>query len=123
MTTGIVELDAQHKYLLDSFNDLGHSIGRRYDPEDINKVLKMMKFFVEFHFGKEEECMLRYHCPAAQKNSKAHEVFVKKLRGYHKEFEVSGGSPELAIQIHEELADWILNHIMIVDTQLYPLTQ
>lgn len=123
MTTGIVELDAQHKYLLDSFNDLGHSIGTRYDPEDINKVLKMMKFFVEFHFSKEEECMLRYHCSAAEKNQKAHAVFTKKLRGYQKEFEESGGSPELAIKIHEELADWILNHIMIVDTQLYPLTQ
>jgi len=47
MTSGIVELDAQYKYLIDTCNDLGHSIGRRFDPEDISQVLKMLKFFVE----------------------------------------------------------------------------
>jgi len=123
MTTGVVELDAQHKYLIDTFNDLGHSIGRGYDPQDINKVLKMMKFYVEWHFGKEEECMARYHCPVAKKNSKAHAVFTQKLRTYQKEFEQSGGSPELAVKIHQELADWIFNHILVVDTQLYPFSQ
>jgi hemerythrin len=123
MTTGIVELDAQHKYLIDTFNDLGHSITGRYDPENINKVLKMMKFYVEWHFSKEEECMERHHCPAARKNSKAHAVFTKKLRGYQKEFEDTGGTRELAIKIHEELTDWIVNHIMIVDSQLLPCSQ
>jgi len=87
MTTGVVELDAQHKYLIDTFNDLGHSIGGRYDPENITKVLKVMKFYVEWHFGKEEECMARFHCPVAEKNSKAHLVFVEKLHNYQKEFE------------------------------------
>ncbi len=120
MTTGIVELDAQHKYLIDTFNDLGHSIERKFDPEDISKVLKVLKFFVEFHFKKEEECMLRLQCPAANKNSKAHAAFIQKLRGYQKEFEQSGSSQELAIQIHQDLADWIVNHILAVDTQLYP---
>jgi hemerythrin len=123
MTTGIVELDAQHKYLIDTFNDLGHSIGRRYDPQDINKVLKMMKFYVEWHFGREEECMARFHCPIAKKNNKAHAVFTQKLRAYQKEFEESGGSPEFAVKIHQELADWIFNHILVVDTQLYPYAQ
>jgi len=120
MTTGVVEIDAQHKYLIDFFNDLGHSIQKRYDSEDVSKVLKVMKFYAEWHFGKEEECMAHYHCPAAQKNSKAHVVFVEKLHEFQKEFERSGGSIELAANIHEELTNWIVNHIMVVDTQLYP---
>ena len=120
MTTGVVEIDAQHKYLIDFFNDLGHSILERYTPEDISKVLKVMKFYAEWHFGKEEECMAQYHCPAAEKNRKAHETFTEKIRTYQKEYEESGGSSELAVQIHKDLADWIVNHIMAVDTQLYP---
>src|SRR5512138_3737270 len=94
MTTGIVEIDAQHKYLIDTFNDLGHSILGKYDPEDITKVLKMMKFYVEWHFNREEECMARLHCPVGEKNLKAHAVFTKKLRAYQKEFEQTGGSHE-----------------------------
>ena len=123
MTTGVVELDAQHKYLIDTFNDLGHSIRGRFEPEEITKVLKMMKFFVEWHFSKEEECMAKYHCPVAQKNSKAHAVFTKKLRAYQKEYEESGGSLELAIKIHQDITDWIVNHILVVDTQLLPCSQ
>jgi hemerythrin len=123
MTTGVVEIDAQHKYLIDFFNDLGHSIKKRYDPEDTSKVLKVMKYYAEWHFKKEEECMLRYHCPAADKNSKAHAVFMEKLEGYQREYDESGGSIDLAARIHEELANWIVNHIMVVDTQLYPYTQ
>lgn len=118
MTTGVVELDAQHKYLIDFFNDLGHSIQKRYDPGDISKILKVMKYYAEWHFKKEEECMLRYLCPAADRNAKAHVVFMEKIQEYQKEYEVSGGSIELAFRIHEELAEWIVNHIMVVDTQL-----
>ena len=118
MTTGVVELDAQHKYLIDFFNDLGYSIQKRYDPEDITKALKVMKYYAEWHFHKEEECMLRYHCPVAEVNQKAHMVFIRKFHDFQKEYEASGGSIELATRIYEELSDWIINHIMVVDTKL-----
>ena len=118
MTTGVVEIDAQHKYLIDFFNDLGHSIQKRYDPEDISKVLKVMKYYADWHFKKEEECMARFLCPAADRNTKAHVVFMEKLAVYQKEYTQSGGSVELALRIHEDLASWIANHILAVDTQL-----
>lgn len=118
MTTGVVELDAQHKYLIDFFNDLGHGILKRYDPEDISKVLKVMKYYAEWHFKKEEECMARYVCPAADRNAKAHLVFMEKLSEYQREYEQSGGSVKLALHIHEDLAAWIMNHILVVDTSL-----
>lgn len=123
MTTGVVEIDAQHKYLIDFFNDLGHSITKKYDPEDISKVLKVVKYYAEWHFKMEEACMVRYHCPVGDKNAKAHAAFAEKFQKYQMEYEQSGGSNELATRIHADLADWIVNHIMVVDTQLYPCTQ
>ena len=120
MTTGVIELDAQHKYLIDIFNDLGYSIQKKYDPDDVGKVLRVMKYYAEWHFAREEECMARFHCPAAEKNTKAHAVFVGMLRQHQKDFEQSGGSTELATKLHEELSDWIVSHIMVVDTQLAP---
>lgn len=120
MTTGDEEIDAQHKYLIDFFNDLGKSIAKEYPAEDVEKVLKVMKFYATWHFGKEENCMEQYHCPAAKKNLQAHTVFIEKFQKYQKEYEKSGGSKELAIKVHEELSDWIMNHIMVVDKQLHP---
>ncbi len=123
MTTGVSEIDVQHKYLVNFINELGYSINKSHDPEDVVKVLKVMKFYAEWHFGKEEECMQRYHCAIANKNKKAHTVFVEKLLEHQKEYEKSGGSSELAHRIHEDLANWIINHIMTLDTQLYPYTR
>ncbi len=120
MTTGDTEVDAQHKYLIDFFNDLGKSIRKEYALKDIEKVLKVMKFYAAWHFGKEEGCMERHHCPIAGKNLKAHAVFMQKFFDYQKEYEKTGGSMELAFKIHEELSDWIVDHIMVVDKQLYP---
>ena len=120
MSTGDKEIDAQHKYLIDFFNDLGKSITKEYTLDDIGKVLKVMKFYAAWHFGKEEICMEQYQCPAAEKNLKAHTVFLQKFREYQKEYEEADGSRNLALKIHEELTDWIVNHIMVVDKQLYP---
>jgi len=120
MTTGDDEIDAQHKYLIDFFNDLGGSITKEYPLEDIAKVLKVMKYYAAWHFGKEEVCMERYHCPAAGKNLKAHTMFMQKFHKFQDEYEKTGGSMELAFKIHEDLAEWIVNHIMVVDKQLYP---
>jgi len=122
MTTGVPDIDVQHKYLINFINELGYSIRKNYSPEDIVKVLKVMKFYVDWHFAKEEECMERYHCAVAEKNRKAHAVFAEKLHEHQKEYENSGGSSELAHRIHEDLANWIVNHITALDTQLYPYT-
>lgn len=123
MTTGVPEIDSQHKYLINFINELGYSINKKHNPDDIAGVLQVMKFYVGQHFGKEEECMARLQCPIARVNQNAHAIFVEKLQEYQKEYERSGGSSELAIKIHETLTDWTVNHIMTIDVQLYPYTQ
>jgi hemerythrin-like metal-binding protein len=123
MATGVSEIDSQHKYLINFINELGYSINKKYDSKDIAGVLKVMKFYAGQHFGKEEECMARYQCPIAGTNEKAHAAFVKKLQEYQKEYELSGGSNELAVRIHKALTDWTMNHIMKIDTRLFPYTQ
>ena len=120
LQTGDSNLDFQHKYLFETFNKLSDAIFANQGQEAISAILDRLKFYAEWHFGKEEECMAKYHCPAAEKNRRAHETFTEKIRVYQKEYEESGGSSELATRIHEDLADWIVNHIMAVDTQLYP---
>jgi hemerythrin len=64
--------------------------------------------------------MEAYHCPAAGKNKKAHAVFITKFDAYQAEFDQTGASVELALKIHEEISDWLVNHILMVDGELYP---
>ena len=121
LTTGDMEIDAQHRYLIDVFNDLGKTIEEdQHDKEDIERVLSVMNFYAGWHFGREEDCFAQYNCPAAEKNIKAHAVFIEKLNTYRNEFEQTSDPKEMALKLHEELSDWIVNHILAVDGQLYP---
>jgi len=121
LTTGDMEIDAQHRYLIDVFNDLGRTIEEnQHSKEDIERVLGVMSFYAGWHFGREEDCFAKYNCPAADKNVKAHAVFIEKLSTYRSEIEQTNDFKELALKLHEELSDWIVNHILAVDGQLYP---
>jgi len=119
LTTGDMEIDNQHKFLIDTFNDLGDAIQHGSGMGSISKILGVLRHYADWHFAKEEDCMESYHCPAAQVNKIAHEVFIEKTSRYQKEYELSGSSNELALHIHTELSDWIVNHILAVDGQLY----
>ena len=120
LSTGDASLDSQHRYLVDTLNKLGDVINEGHGGEELARILGVLRFYAGWHFGKEEDCMETYHCPAAEKNKHAHAVFVEKFDKYHAEFTQSGGSNEMALNIHEEISDWIVNHILIVDGELYP---
>lgn len=120
LTTGDVELDNQHKYLIDTLNKLGTAIADNHGRENITRILGILKFYADWHFRKEEDCMESYRCPAAEKNKKAHEAFLQRFDKFHKEYTESGGTNELALKIHESITDWIVNHILAVDSELYP---
>ena len=120
LTTGDLEIDAQHKFLIDTFNDLGDAIQHGSGMGSIQKILGVLRFYASWHFGKEEDCMAHYQCPIAETNKKAHAVFMERSIKYQKEYELSGDSNELALKIHSELSDWIVNHILAVDGKLYP---
>lgn len=119
LTTGDESLDNQHKYLVDTLNKLGDAIKNGYGKENILRILGILKFYASWHFEQEENSMEEYKCPAAEINKKAHAAFIVKFENYHKEYVDSGGSDELAFKIHEAIVDWIVNHILVVDSELY----
>jgi hemerythrin len=120
LKTGDPNIDFQHKYLFDTFNKLGDAIIRDQGKDNINTIIERLKFYAEWHFGKEEKCMDDHQCPIAEKNKSAHAFFLDMLNKYYEEYNQAGGSTELAIKIHETLSDWFLNHVLKTDTNLYP---
>lgn len=120
LTTGDETIDEQHRYLVETLNSLGEAINEGHGIEAIARILGRLRFYAGWHFGREEECFETYHCPAAEKNKKAHAVFINKFDAYHEDFRTEGGSTKMALKIHEEIADWIVNHILMVDGELYP---
>ncbi len=121
-SVGEENLDFQHQYLFETFNKLGEAIAQEEGENSVGVILGRLKFYADWHFAREEECMARYHCPAAETNRRAHEAFREIFAAYYEEYASGGGSKELARRIHESLSDWLENHILKVDSSLRDCT-
>lgn len=118
LLTGNRAVDVQHRYLIDIINELADTIEAGRASTDLGKILNLAKHYAEWHFGREEMCMDRVRCPAAEANKKAHAYFVEVFEGFQREFRESGGSEEIARRMYTTLTDWLVNHIKKTDGQL-----
>lgn len=118
LSTGERSVDVQHKYLIDIINELADAIERQQGAVAVKKILNLLKYYAEWHFGREEMCMERHHCPAAAVNKQAHGWFMATFEGFQDEYRTSGGSQELALRMYGELTTWLVAHIKKIDTQL-----
>ncbi len=120
MTTGLPNLDAQHRELFERYNKLSEALkqgsgsGRTANGE----LLDFLQFYTEWHFEREEECMEQHRCPAAEANKKAHAQFIEMFGEFYDQWQESDTDMALVQQTYEELGNWIKKHIMGIDTQL-----
>lgn len=120
MSTGIEEVDEQHKKLLNAINDFGDAIRLGKGKDELINMLKFANDYAIQHFKFEESCFTKYHCPTAEKNKAAHAEFRAIFDRYWAQFQQEGASDLLLLNIHNEFATWLVNHIWRIDTTLKP---
>lgn len=120
LATGVRLIDVQHKYLIDIINELAEAIETGQTGSSVRKILNLLKYYTEWHFGREELCMEKYHCPAAAANKAAHGVFMETFEGFQNDYRASGDSEDIARRMYDELTLWLVNHIQKIDTQAGP---
>lgn len=118
LETGIPDIDAQHKQLIDKMNELIKAIQSNQDQATIQRIVSSLSSIANLHFGYEETCMNRYRCPIAEKNKMLHSLFTRNFSEIRRELLLSGSSPELKTRIEKDLLDWFGTHIKGIDTQL-----
>lgn len=118
MTTGITEIDAQHRELIAKINELYrvHQIGATAD--DIRHILKFLGEFVKQHFQFEEGLMEARKCPMRQTNCSAHARFLQEYQELVSVFSLEQDVDETASEIERMAARWLASHICRVDIGL-----
>lgn len=117
--TGVASVDADHKRLMDGLNELETALANGSGSRRIGELLSFLAGYAAEHFAREEACMNRYNCPTAQANKSAHRDFIIKFTAAQSRIEKSPNSAALiSLQVHRELSDWIVNHILRVDSAL-----
>ena len=84
----------------------------------VGRILVLLKEYAVWHFDREELCMGRYDCPAAEANKTAHSLFIKTFEAYHTEFRERGGGEDIALRMYKTLTDWLVGHIQGTDSEL-----
>jgi len=120
MSTGLKDIDAQHREIIAKFNELSAAIERGYgaDIELAGDILDFLQFYAVWHFEREEQCMLQYQCPVAQINKQAHAEFVEKFGRFYEYWQEHGMDINVTYRTFQELEEWIRTHIMGIDIQL-----
>lgn len=118
LKTGVPSIDIQHKELIVTFNDLSDAIESGKGATKIKKLLIFLQFYTEWHFQHEEKCAFEHKCAIAETNKQAHHQFMEIFTNLSREYRESGASEEIAIKVHQQLSDWLVNHILKIDTQI-----
>ncbi len=120
MRTGLSDLDAQHKTIIDKFNQFSEAMSSADAREVAGSILDFLQFYAAWHFEREEKYMEQYKCPIDQANKQAHAKFLDKFGQFYEQWQTSNMDLDLVDDTYLELEKWIKNHILEVDIQLLP---
>ena len=88
--TGDKCIDDQHKALFEMSEVFRAALDEGRGERVYELLLESLDSFAHFHFGFEERCMKRCHCPAAQQNAQAHPKLIDALSGFRQRYLVGG---------------------------------
>jgi hemerythrin len=115
--TGVQSIDEQHQMLFRLTNDF-HAALETDGEAMYEKMLTSLESYARAHFRLEEECMVRYRCPVADQNRRAHDRFTQILADMRERYTIIGFDRKDAQELIGLLEEWLVNHISRIDVQL-----
>ncbi len=108
-------VDEQHVRLIDLINELHKAMSSGKGRQAIVSVLDELREYTVFHFGNEEKVFGEIGYPDTLSHKAAHVTFVDKINSF--EDKILSGKSSVTMEVLEFLKDWLIKHIMGVDTQ------
>ena len=108
-------IDVQHKQFFFVLHDFAEALEQGNGAKELRKLLVFLKYYGEWHFGKEEKTFACFKCPMAGKNIDAHKKYMELIDSLLSQIRDSGATEELAQSSYENLTGWLVKHIMKID--------
>ncbi|HYH39231.1 MAG TPA: hemerythrin family protein [Azospirillum sp.] len=120
LSVGQPSIDDDHKHLIEYLNELDAALNARvYMPARVAKTLMKLLEYTHQHFQREEKIMEKVHFPKLEEHRQRHVAAVKAIGDLSNVFakEPTRANGE---RIYAFTADWLVNHIIMEDTQIAP---
>ncbi|MCX8065667.1 MAG: bacteriohemerythrin [Candidatus Hydrogenedentes bacterium] len=121
LSVGILQLDTQHKTLVNMINNLYEAMSMGKGKDTLPKIIKEMSAYAVSHFSSEEKLMQMYEYPEYESHKKEHELFVKKIQEF--KTEINKGNITITLNIANFLKSWLVNHIQGTDKKYSPFLE
>ena len=111
-------IDAQHKQLVDTFNDLMDAC---LSGEGRDKLESTLDFLCEYtikHFNDEEEWQCSINYPEYQNHRQIHEDFKELVTKLMAEFKKGGPTDIVVAELNCAVGEWLVNHIKMDDAKI-----
>lgn len=114
--TGVGEIDAQHRELLEQVDRLLGAIER--DAAAVGRLLDFLGDYALSHFEMEERLMERHGFPHAEAHREAHAGFVRAFGRIRFDYDLDGLTEGMVELITGWLVEWLKGHILDMDRVL-----
>jgi hemerythrin len=120
LATGIKTIDSQHKELFRRINDLVLAIKQQRCRSEIDNTLKFLDDYARVHFAEEEKHMRETGYAGLAEQQEDHKKYLAALAELKEEASrprIKGSSYDLSATTNQVVVDWIVDHIMKIDTK------
>ncbi|MCG3137387.1 MAG: Bacteriohemerythrin [Phycisphaerae bacterium] len=116
LETKFMEIDLQHKKLVDLVNKLYDAMAASKGNEVMGPLLNELLKYTVVHFQSEERLMQSNAYPDMTKHKQLHEELKNKVLTFKQRFD--SGQARITIEVMNFLKDWLAKHIQGDDVKL-----
>jgi hemerythrin-like metal-binding protein len=109
----IVEIDNQHKKIIEMLNELYSAFINKEQNQHIEKIIQQLEEYTIYHFGTEEKYFFLYDYKHRREHLSEHESFKSKIKYFREEFERNNSMQTFTLI--KFLKEWLNNHILVED--------
>lgn len=118
LETGNEEIDAQHKSMFITLNNLIEAHEQGKAPAEIQKTLEFLVEYILKHFADEEKLQEKCGYPYINEHKNIHADLSHKVANLLKELDSEGYSNKFVEKTIYLMTDWLKNHIKGDDFKL-----
>jgi len=119
LSVGVMEIDDQHKKLVDLINTLHDAMKAKQGKLVLEATIQELAAYTVYHFQNEEKYMQQFRYPGYLSHKAEQDAFVKKVTDFQKDY--ANNRLGLTIDLMNFLRDWVANHIKETDKRYSPL--
>ncbi len=118
--TGLVEVDKQHRALIEAINKLHVLLHQDFSREELKEIIDFLNEYVVEHFGTEEKLMREnpnFPEKILERHLKEHRYFIDRIQEFTGLFEDQETPKEALLKLFEFLGNWFCEHILRIDKE------